>query len=575
MKSVAKMAAVAFAGIGSGLVVLFCASILAAASKEEDELRKQFDEMLDHYAGQAKDVAQRAQKQLQQLQNDAKTLLDRWESEVANVPLAQYPPWEGGKFTGVVGCTQPTGPLAKIPGDGLSPVPTSSIYIDPPPIPPATYTSAQFETWKKVELGFFEQSQKQLDTNLKWFLALLDDRRKRLGQIDQQASQPNKGVNWKAFQYQGLKGGMYHYPNGFFNDTYSIVVTAYAELLYLHAVEIGGGGRTTKSGLVSPPGQTCLIDFQQSSSDYTDHAKFEKASHVAIVTSPERQPPLWGLVANQDSQALHNACASDEQTRRDTAVSQFRPIRDRYYAERSPIRDRLLAWRKEAVAGGFYEGSGDADATVVYGKESDLSPENVYSGHIPFDRPIHVYYLRVLRPHAQTALDTQDQLVDSGWALGPLLGHGIGAITINLNTECIRETAPGGSQLTAKYPDLEVQTPFVLEIPLLPHTDYTGTVKADSSQRNPRVYLYAVTATGLQAIDDLFVGVPTIIELQFILPYDKPTFDFQISAGGDSLKLTAKQLDQHGRIYRTDPFLPVGAKSNTGSTFSPPNGAPK
>jgi hypothetical protein len=589
MKSVAKMPAVAFAGVAAILAVLLFAPIRAAASTNEDDVRKQFDEKLDHYAAQAKDVTQRSQKQVQQLQNDASTLLDRWASEVANKQLAQYPEW-ANKYTGTVSCTQPVGPQAAIPGQRVpifSPVPISSFYVDPPARKTATYSSEQFEAWKKVELGFFEQSQKQLDANLKYFLAILDDRRKRADQLDQEATQPNKGVNWRASQYQGLLADMlrHHDPNHLFTDAYIALATAYAELLYLHASEISGSDRRTETGLLAPPGQKCLIDFQQSSPDNTDYSKAELARQSEIVTSPEQKPPKWGLVCDKACQALRAKCASDEQTRRDTAASQFRSIRDRYYAERPPIRDRLLAWRKEAVAAGFYEGTGDADAAVVYGKESDLSPDNVYSLNIPFDRPGGVYFLHIPRSHAQSALDYENKQVDSGWELGPLIGHvigwdqiggaptgkahtGIGEISIYLNTECIRETSPAGSHLTAKYPDLEIENPFSLEIPPLPRTDVIATTSKTPPQ--PRIFLYAVCNDGFQAIDHAFMGVPMIVEAQFDPPSKDGQVTLDVSFGGHSTKVTVTRFDDKGYIFRSGPLIPQGGSgqaplSNPGS----------
>jgi hypothetical protein len=103
-------------------------------------------------------------------------------------------------------------------------------------------------------------------------------------------------------------------------------------------------------------------------------------------------------------------------------------------------------------------------------------------------------------------------------------------------------------------------------------TDSLWIEVALAMRRGGRIFLYAVCSDGLQAIYKLYVGVPTLVEVQLKTDYGKSEYQFELSAGGAPLKLGAHAIDQHNRIFRTDPFVPVAPKADTGPVFNPPNG---
>lgn len=83
-----------------------------------------------------------------------------------------------------------------------------------------------------------------------------------------------------------------------------------------------------------------------------------------------------------------------------------------------------------------------------------------------------------------------------------------------------------------------------------------------------RIFLYAVCNDGLQSIDELYVGVPTIVEVQYDPPLDKPEVSLEIQTSSGKLTLTAKRYDPRGYIFRSEPILLQGEK-DTGPVFNP------
>jgi hypothetical protein len=73
-----------------------------------------------------------------------------------------------------------------------------------------------------------------------------------------------------------------------------------------------------------------------------------------------------------------------------------------------------------------------------------------------------------------------------------------------------------------------------------------------------RIFLYAIVIDGLQVIDELYVGVPTIVEVQFDDQRGEKEMPIELSIGGQTVKLTAKRYDEAGRIFRTEPIVPGG-----------------
>jgi hypothetical protein len=90
----------------------------------------------------------------------------------------------------------------------------------------------------------------------------------------------------------------------------------------------------------------------------------------------------------------------------------------------------------------------------------------------------------------------------------------------------------------------------------------------DPGDAKGNIILYAICADGLQVIDELYVGVPTIVEVQFDTESEKKEVPIEVSIGGQSMKLTARVFDRHGRIFRADPILP-GTPRVGGPAFDP------
>lgn len=76
----------------------------------------------------------------------------------------------------------------------------------------------------------------------------------------------------------------------------------------------------------------------------------------------------------------------------------------------------------------------------------------------------------------------------------------------------------------------------------------------------PKFFLYAKCVRGLQSIDELYVGVPTLIEAQFDPENEADEYSIELKAGEQKLKLVARKIDKKGIIFRTDFFVPGKAK---------------
>lgn len=79
-------------------------------------------------------------------------------------------------------------------------------------------------------------------------------------------------------------------------------------------------------------------------------------------------------------------------------------------------------------------------------------------------------------------------------------------------------------------------------------------------KRIPKYFLYANCVRGLQSIEELYLGVPTLIEAQFDPEYDADEYPIELKAGEQKLKLVARKIDKKGMIFRTDFFVPGKAK---------------
>jgi hypothetical protein len=87
---------------------------------------------------------------------------------------------------------------------------------------------------------------------------------------------------------------------------------------------------------------------------------------------------------------------------------------------------------------------------------------------------------------------------------------------------------------------------------------------------SPKIRLYAKCAGGLQFIDEIYLGVPTIVTAEFDPPFERYTYDVEVSVGSRKVKMTAHRFDSHGRLFRTEPFIPTEAKADVGPIFDPP-----
>lgn len=89
-----------------------------------------------------------------------------------------------------------------------------------------------------------------------------------------------------------------------------------------------------------------------------------------------------------------------------------------------------------------------------------------------------------------------------------------------------------------------------------------------------KVFLYAVTAHGLQVIDELYLGVATVVEVQFDAESERREVEVELAIGDQKIALVARRHDQRGRIFRTEPFLPEVKKLSKDEIWAVP-GAPK
>jgi hypothetical protein len=76
----------------------------------------------------------------------------------------------------------------------------------------------------------------------------------------------------------------------------------------------------------------------------------------------------------------------------------------------------------------------------------------------------------------------------------------------------------------------------------------------------PKFFLYAKCMRGLQFINEFYLGVPTLVELQFDPEYDADQYPLELTTGRERLKLVAHKIDKKGIIFRTDFFVPGGTK---------------
>ena len=74
----------------------------------------------------------------------------------------------------------------------------------------------------------------------------------------------------------------------------------------------------------------------------------------------------------------------------------------------------------------------------------------------------------------------------------------------------------------------------------------------------PKFFFYAKCVNGLQSIKELYLGVPTLIEVQFDPEYKEDEYSIELEADEQKLKLVAHRTDQRGIIFRTDFFVPGG-----------------
>ena len=102
-------------------------------------------------------------------------------------------------------------------------------------------------------------------------------------------------------------------------------------------------------------------------------------------------------------------------------------------------------------------------------------------------------------------------------------------------------------------------------------TDPKGTpIDVLYEMRNPsQVFYYVQTATGLQNVEEFYLGVSMILEFQFDKPYQKKDFSADLSVGDQKLTLTAARFDNQGYIFRTNAFMPVTATLDKNDTFNP------
>jgi hypothetical protein len=323
-------------------------SFAVVASAKEDGRKR-----LDRYESQAKEMHQRALQQVQQLEKDARGLLNRWASEVVDKPIY------GNK--GIYGNNEVLGCYA--PSPGYDPLKGEQ----PPTAPAVYYTRGQFDAWMNAYLGVFAQMQKNLDTAYNNQLHQVAEFRREYDQNDRDASR----LHWGEEKRQRLYWNNWELFQPFYYLTYLDVLDGYIQLLYLGTWAIAGPSFTaTPSGVLPPPGQTCFIASETSKTEFTDMIRLEAEDCGNL---RRYRDPAFRAACDQ----IFAGCSEHEEHSRDAAANQLYQFLNRFYAERKQIRERMLQWRKDCINAGWYDGTGDAAISAVYRTEADLSTENV------------------------------------------------------------------------------------------------------------------------------------------------------------------------------------------------------
>jgi hypothetical protein len=82
------------------------------------------------------------------------------------------------------------------------------------------------------------------------------------------------------------------------------------------------------------------------------------------------------------------------------------------------------------------------------------------------------------------------------------------------------------------------------------------------------IFLFAQTAIGLQAIDEFYLGIPTVVEVQYDPPLNQTETSLELKVPSGNLRLKAKRYDVRGYIFRTQPIT-LESNSDQGPAFDP------
>ncbi len=362
---------------------------------------------LDRYERHVKELQRQSQQQLEQIQQATASLGARFKGETVGKKWVSADGTDGG---GSAVCHQKTVAF------DLSDTPLA-------PVPPSTITASQFDAWFAQYVEFFPQARRWLDQTTQNQLAVLADARRELDDIDRR-----KGIGdeWLRRAYTDL---LRRVPiEGFLHDAYGVVLQAYGVQLDLGVLEIGSSNMLGPA----PIGLACIVESDASNEYFKDMVALRQT----------------GLI---------DVCKAHVESRRDGAATEMRSWRQRLLTEREHIRQQMLHWREQLIAGGIYEGAGDAAISAVYGSPSQLSAENVNAHRWGFITDI--WTLRVPRsPDNRLDLNDSHSAAPAWWRSNNYAYQP--AMKVIIDNEC-GSPMPG----SIKYADLE-KAPYELQIDL-------------------------------------------------------------------------------------------------------------
>jgi hypothetical protein len=236
-------------------------------------------------------------------------------------------------------------------------------------------------------------------------------------------------------------------PDVFLLQLYRLVIDSHFQFIHLLVAELDAGNAfISSSGSVGrPPGALCVMLAEITQNSYEFRNRIATLEQVPYPPDREEQDRVRAELGE-----AWRKCDENEHAQRDDAAARIPVLRDRLYREREQLRQRMLRWREEAISAGPYDANDQAAISFVYGLPAELSAENVA---------------------AYSVGSAPKPFTPGGQSYGG--GAAVGLSTPNLSVEIPRYCAgnydfdgDGVDPVSVKYPDLEFEHPFILEIRL-------------------------------------------------------------------------------------------------------------